>query len=461
MSAKNFIKTNFFWKILFWFWGSFALIFIVCLFILQLNNDSIRYQKTPEHLSQQVESSLARVMGYLAKNSNHLKRANANWKNVYLLSANGKDALGKPVPDIMLSLDRYVQKSQQIMSVISNDKIIYGGLELTIGQDNYRVYIRRIFSYLSGDYMASFFQEFAYSILTATFLISFPLSFLLAWLVVAPIKRLQQATRDISINTQDRKNLTSLLARKAEFAELAKDFQTMTEEIEQQLFARTRLISDVSHELRSPLTRMKIAIAIADNKLNKDGQNSELQRIKLEADRMNLMLSELLDFTKLDDLHRNQAIENIDLKRFAGIVINDAQFEAEQVGVQITSSFPEGLFIEGNKVELLSCLENILRNAIRYAKSSIHFSCDKAKQGDLILLRICDDGKGVPEEDVDKIFSAFYRPDLARSRQSGGVGLGLAIAQKAIAVHSGKVRAENIKTNGKTTGFAIHIELPI
>jgi two-component system, OmpR family, sensor histidine kinase CpxA len=461
MSAKNFIKANFFWKILFWFWGSFALIFIVCLFILQLNNDSIRYQKTPEHLSQQVESSRARVMGYLAKNSNHLKRANANWKNVYLLSANGKDALGKPVPDIMLSLDRYVQKSQQIMSVISNDKIIYGGLELTIGQDNYRVYIRRIFSYLSGDYMASFFQEFAYSILTATFLISFPLSFLLAWLVVAPIKRLQQATRDISINIQDRKNLNSLLARKDEFAELAKDFQTMTEEIEQQLFARTRLISDVSHELRSPLTRMKIAIAIADNKLNKDGQNSELQRIKLEADRMNLMLSELLDFTKLDDLHRNQAIENIDLKRFAGIVINDAQFEAEQVGVQITSSFPEGLCIEGNKVELLSCLENIVRNAIRYAKSSIHFSCDKAKQGDLILLRICDDGKGVPEEDVDKIFSAFYRPDLARSRQSGGVGLGLAIAQKAIAVHSGKIRAENIKTNGKTTGFAIHIELPI
>lgn len=466
MSAKNFIKANFFWKILFWFWGSFALIFIVCLFILQLNNDSIRYQKTPKHLSQQVESSRARVMGYLAKESNHLKRANANWKNVYLLSANGKDALGKPVPDIMLSLDRYVQKSQQIMSVVSNDKIIYGGLELTIGQDNYRVYIRRIFSYLSGDYLRSFFQEFAYSILIATLVISFPLSLLLAWLVVAPIKRLQQATKDISNNNKDRKNLDSLLARTDEFAELAKDFQTMTEEIEQQLFARTRLISDVSHELRSPLTRMKIAIAIADNKLNKDGQNSELQRIKLEADRMNLMLSELLDFTKLDDLHRNQAIENIDLKRFAGIVINDAQFEAEQVGVQITSSFPEdlfveGLFVEGNKVELLSCLENILRNAIRYAKSSIHFSCDKAKHGDLILLSICDDGKGVPEEDVDKIFSAFYRPDLARSRQSGGVGLGLAIAQKAIAVHSGKIRAENIKANGKTTGFAIHIELPI
>lgn len=471
MSAKHFIKANFFWKILFWFWGSLALIFIACLFILQLNNDSIRYQKTPEHLSQQVESSRARVMGYLAKNSNHLKHANANWKNVYLLSADGKDALGKPVPDIMLSLDLYVQKSQQLMSVVSNDKIIYGGLELTTGQDNYRVYIRRIFSYLSGDYMKSFFQEFAYSILIATFLISFPLSFLLAWLVIAPIKRLQQATRDISINIKDRKNLNSLLVRNDEFAELAKDFQTMTEEIELQLSARTRLISDVSHELRSPLTRMKIAIAIADNKLNKDGKNSELQRIKLEADRMNLMLSDLLDFTKIDDLHRNQAIENIDLKRFAGIIINDAQFEAEQVGVSITSSFPEdvfvegvcveGLFIEGNKLELISCLENILRNAIRYAKSSIHFSCDKAKKGDDILISIFDDGKGVPEKDLDKIFSAFYRPDLARSRQSGGVGLGLAIAQKAIAAHSGKIRAENIKANGKTTGFAIHIELPI
>ena len=466
MTSKHFIKANFFWKILLWFWGSLALIFIACLFILQLNNDSIRYQKTPEHLSQQVESSRARVMGYLAKNSNHLKHANANWKNVYLLSADGKDALGKPIPDIMLSLDLYVQKSQQLMSVVSNDKIIYGGLELTTGQDNYRVYIRRIFSYLSGDYMRSFFQEFAYSILIATFLISFPLSFLLAWLVVAPIKRLQQATRDISINIQDRKNLNSLLARKDEFAELAKDFQTMTEEIERQLCSRTRLISDVSHELRSPLTRMKIAIAIADNKLNKDGKNSELQRIKIEADRMNVMLSDLLGFTKTGELHSHQTIEAIELKKLIALLMNDAQFEAEQVGVQITSSFPEdrfveGVFIEGNKVELLSCLENIIRNAIRYAKSSIHFSCDKAKQGDVILISIFDNGKGVPEQDLDKIFSAFYRPDLARSRQSGGVGLGLAIAHKAIAAHSGKIRAENIKANGKTTGFAIHIELPI
>ncbi len=470
MSAKHFIKANFFWKILLWFWGSLALIFIACLFILQLNNDSIRYQKTPEHLSQQVESSRARVMGYLAKNSNHLKHANANWKNVYLLTADGKDALGKPVPDIMLSLDRYVQKSQQLMSVVSKDKIIYGGLELTTGQDNYRVYIRRIFSYLSGDYMRSFFQEFAYSILIATFLISFPLSFLLAWLVVAPIKRLQQATRDISINIQDRKNLNSLLARKDEFAELAKDFQTMTEEIEQQLCSRTRLISDVSHELRSPLTRMKIAIAIADNKLNKDGKNSELQRIKIEADRMNVMLSDLLGFTKTGELHSHKTIEAIELKQLITLLMNDAQFEAEQVCVQITSSFPddlfvegvcvEGLFIEGNKLELLSCLENILRNAIRYAKSSIHFSCNKTKQDDLILLSICDDGKGVPEEDLGKIFSAFYRPDLARSRQSGGVGLGLAIAQKVIAAYSGKIWAENIKVNRKVKGFAIHIELP-
>jgi len=466
MPVTRFIKANFFWKILLWFWGSLALIFIACLFILQLNNDSIRYQKTPEHLSQQVESSRARVMGYLAKNSNHLKHANANWKNVYLLSADGKDALGKPVPDIMLSLDRYVQKNQQLMSVVSNDKIIYGGLALTTGQDNYRVYIRRIFSYLSGDYMRSFFQEFAYSILIATFLISFPLSFLLAWLVVAPIKRLQQATRDISINIQDRKNLNTLLARKDEFAELAKDFQTMTEEIEQQLCSRTRLISDVSHELRSPLTRMKIAIAIADNKLNKDGKNSELQRIKLEADRMNVILSDLLSFTKTGDLHSYQTIEKIQLKQLIALLMNDAQFEAEQVGVQITSSFAEdvfvkGLFIEGNKVELLSCLENILRNAIRYAKSSIHINCDKAKKGDDILISIFDDGKGVPEQDLEKIFSAFYRPDLARSRQSGGVGLGLSIAQKAIAVHSGKISAENIKANGKIKGFAIHIALPI
>ncbi|WOH39500.1 ATP-binding protein [Thalassotalea fonticola] len=430
------------------------LIFVLNLFILQLNNDSIRYQQTPAHLTEQVADITSRVSKYLLTVKQHKPHL---WQNVYVLSPNGTDRLGKPVPDVILSLNQYVQKSQLPMSVATKERIYFGGLSVEIAGITYRVYAHRIFSFLSGDYMAAFFQEFAYSILISAFLISFPLSFLLAYLVVGPIKRLQQATRDISNNINDKNNLQSLLARNDEFAELAKDFSAMSEQIGQQLSSRTRLISDVSHELRTPLSRMQIAIGIADNKLNEDGLNSELKRIKLEADRMNLMLSELLDFTRIDNLHCRKGNEYIDMHQFVTTLINDAKFEAEQVGISVDSSLQKGIYMLGNKVELLSCLENIIRNAIRYAKSNIHVYCHKHELDGQIKITIKDDGEGVPEEEINTIFDAFYRPELARARKSGGVGLGLSIAEKAVAAHLGKIWAENILPNG----FAVHIELPI
>jgi len=459
MIKNNLIRPNFFWKILIWFWLSLVLIFVLTLFILQLSNDDIRYQKTPSHLSEQVKHMAGRVFKNLkvrADNPHQELPQKKGWDNLYLLKADGSDMLGKPIPDILSDLNKYVKNKPYAMSVVTKDEIFYGGVEIVVKNQSYRAYTRRVFSYLSGDYLASFFQEFVYIILISTFLISFPFSLLLAWLVVGPIKLLQQATRDISKDIKDRKKLKSLLERTDEFSELALDFDNMTKQLEQQLTARTQLISDVSHELRSPLTRMQIAIGIANNKLNTDGKSSELERIKLEAKRMNLMLTDLLDFSKIESLLSNQYNENVDMTQLITSLIADAEFEAEQVDVGIETSLQEGLVIKGNQVALLSCLENIIRNAIRYTKTKITLTCHNVEESGKIHISICDDGEGVPEEDVNKIFGAFYRPDLDRSRQSGGVGLGLSIAQKAIDAHSGVIWAENIVP----TGFCVHIELP-
>jgi len=305
--------------------------------------------------------------------------------------------------------------------------------------------------------MASFFREFAYSILISVFLISFPLSFFLAWFVVSPIKRLRTASREISKDIKNKHSLESLASGKGEFAELAKDFEAMRQQIEQQFSARSRLISDVSHELRSPLARMQIAIGIANNKLNQDEKSTELERIKLEADKMNCMLTELLDYSKIDNLQDENLDELIDVHKLLINLIDDAKFEAEQVGVTIEIDLAENISIKGNKLSLLSCFENIVRNAIRYAHSNIKLSCLKNEANNVISIIIRDDGKGVPEEDINQIFGAFYRPELDRSRQSGGVGLGLSIASKAVAAHDGRIWAEN----DQPKGFSIHIEFPL
>ena len=118
------MKPNLFWKILLWFWLSFVLIFILNLFILQLNNDNISYQKTPDHLSRQVVTLKDRISRYLVKESNQKKSQHSNWDNVYLLSPDGVDRLGKPVPAILFSFNQYMQINQQQTSVVTKNSII-------------------------------------------------------------------------------------------------------------------------------------------------------------------------------------------------------------------------------------------------------------------------------------------------------------------------------------------------
>jgi len=456
MIKLNFIKVTLFWKILLWFWLSFVLVFVINLFVLQLSSTSVSQQELPSHLIKQVATVKVRIEHYFDKQSNQGKIEHFRYKNIYLLSDEGTDRFGKIVPNLVLSLEQYREETQQLVSVVTKEMILFGGMEIEIDEKTYRIYISRAFKYFSETYLSSFFQNFVYSILVSMFLISFPLSFLLAWFVVRPIKSLKQASKDISKDITDKKNLTSLLKRKDEFADLAMDFETMRLQLEQQLSSRIRLISDVSHELRSPLVRMQMAIGIANNKLNKDKQNSELERIKLEADRMNLMLTELLDFTKIDNLQYQQNNENISINHILNILINDAKFEAEQVGINIEADIKGEFPLVGSQMGLSSCFENIVRNAIRYANKSVFVQCQQSPQNDATLITIRDDGDGVPDADIEHIFDAFYRPELDRCRKSGGVGLGLSIAQKVISVHCGKIWAENISPSG----FAIHIELP-
>jgi len=450
------LKAKLFWKILFWFWLSFVLVFVINLIILQVSSTHVSLQELPPHLIKQVATSKERIEKYFEKGKNLKRIEHPRYFNIYLLSSDGTDRFGKVMPKLVLTLDQYRKETQQLVSVVNKARILFGGMTIEVDGQVYRIYISRAFRYFSETYLYSFFQEFVYSILVSMFLISFPLSFLLAWFVVRPIKSLKQATKDISKDITNRKHLKSLLDREDEFADLATDFETMRLQLEQQLSSRIRLISDVSHELRSPLVRMQMAIGIANNKLNKDKQNSELERIKLEADRMNLMLTELLDFTKIDNIQYQQNNEKVSINHILNILINDAKFEAEQVGINIEADIKGDFYIIGNQMGLSSCFENIVRNSIRYAKKNVLVSCHQVNRSDAILITIRDDGDGVPKEDIEHIFGAFYRPELDRSRKSGGVGLGLSIAQKVVSVHSGKIWAENISPRG----FAIQIELP-
>jgi len=430
--------------------------------MIQLNSDGIHYRKMPPHLHNKLILTKDKLLAVLKNSSrehnyrNKRQRKN-RWRNVYLIDTAGVDYLGKTVPDLLNTLNQHVVNGQEVMSVAEKRNVFFGGIPLSYHNKKYRLYMNQRFSVLTRNYIGSFFRRFAIKLLISIFVISFPLSFLLAWIVTRPIKKLQLATKDISEDVTNRRNLQILVNRRDEFGELAQDFELMSQHIESQLQSKNQLLSNVSHELRSPLARLQIALAIAAKKMDKDSNSHEFERIKREADRMNLMLAGLLDFAKVEASNNGNQFELVDIKKLLTVLIKDANFEAQQQNITVVAELEDKLLVFGEQGALMSCLENILRNSIRYAKKQINVCSYALQEKNQMKITINDDGDGVAITEVDKIFDAFYRPNVDRSRDSGGAGLGLSIAKKAVTAHSGKIWAENLEPRG----FSIHIILPV
>ena len=163
---------------------------------------------------------------------------------------------------------------------------------------------------------------------------------------------------------------------------------------------------------------------------------------------MSQMITGLLDYSKMDTQYQQHNKHSFDLSELIAILVNDATFEIQQKDIQLQSNLEPGLKIIAIKPMMVSCIENILRNAIRYADKKIEVGCRSEHSTGQIIISICDDGKGVPDGQQERIFEAFYRPETDRSRQSGGVGLGLSIAKKAVDAHGGIIVAKNIQPHG-------------
>jgi two-component system sensor histidine kinase CpxA len=451
---KKKIRIKLFWKILLLFWLVFVIILTFNLFFTHLSSENIRYRPMPPHLHHQLKNVRHKLGFILKEHPNIRKRPRKFLKDIFLIDKNGKDYFNKQVPEMLALLDKRIRKNDIPMTAFKKQMLYFGGLPFEPKTGAYKIYVSQRFSVLSRGYFSVFIREFAHNLLASTFLVSFPLSFLLAWLFTRPIRQLQSAIKEMSENLSERKNLDFLLGRRDEFGDLARDFDSMAAHLDKILISKNRLLSDVSHELKSPLARLQIALGLAHKKQNND--SSELIRIKLEADRMNQMINGLLDYSKVDTQYKEQDKCSFDIRELIETLIEDAKFESQQKNIQIKSNLQAGLTIRAIKPMLISCIENILRNAIRYANKEIEICCHSEQSSEQIIIIISDDGIGVPDGQQGKIFDAFYRPEEDRSRQSGGVGLGLSIAKKAVDAHNGKIMAENIQPHG----LRVSITLP-
>jgi two-component system sensor histidine kinase CpxA len=276
---------------------------------------------------------------------------------------------------------------------------------------------------------------------------------LLALYLTSPIRKLREATNKLAEGDLSTRVADRVGRRRDEIADLARDFDAMAERIEGLVSSQQRLSRDVSHELRSPLARMNVALEIAKQKSNGD-TSTVFQRIESESQRLNDMISRLLTLSKLESGSKDFDRRELNLRSLVEQVAADADFEANAKNRSVKVTQADECRVVGSDSLIRSAVENVLRNAIRYTKEGTAVEVSLANVNGKATVRIVDHGEGVPEVELANLFRPFYRVGEARDRGSGGTGLGLAIAQQAIIAHDGKITAKN-----EGDGLAVEIVL--
>lgn len=283
----------------------------------------------------------------------------------------------------------------------------------------------------------------------------------LAWYLTRRLDRLRAATRalaggDLSVR------VGSSLGGRDDLTDLGHDVDEMAERLEAFFASERRLLQDVSHELRSPLARLGVALELLRKRAGPDAAR-EIDRIELEAARLDSMIGRILSLTRLEKAAVDVgSFVEVDLSALVADIAADATFEASNSDRRVDVVSSDACVVRGDSALLRSAIENVVRNAVRYTAENtavdvmLRTETQPEATGRVAVLTVRDRGPGVPQEALDQLFRPFYRVDDGRDRASGGTGLGLAITDRAVQLHGGSVTASNA-TDG---GLVIEIRLP-
>jgi two-component system sensor histidine kinase CpxA len=281
-------------------------------------------------------------------------------------------------------------------------------------------------------------------------------SWLLARSVTRPVGRVSEAARAIAAGRLDTRVAEGIGARRDEIGVLAREFDTMAERVRALLAGRERLLRDVSHELRSPLARLQVALGLA----RQAGADAGLQldRIEREAGRLEALIAQVLRLSRLDAAAEQARREPVDLGDLVRSVAHDAQFEADPGGVAVgVEAAATPVSVRGDPELLRSAIENVVRNAVRYTDPRRGIGVRCMTEGPFARVIVRDHGPGVPDADLERIFEPFYRVAVDRTRDSGGDGIGLAITARVLKSHGGRAQARNAEGGG----LEVVLELPL
>jgi two-component system sensor histidine kinase CpxA len=279
----------------------------------------------------------------------------------------------------------------------------------------------------------------------------------IAHYLTKPIERLRNATHQLARGDLDIRAGENLGNRRDEIADLVRDFDTMASELRKQIQSERSLLSGVSHELRSPIARIRLALTLA-REAGASERREMLDRIEQDAIQLDSMLERILTVSRLESGQLKPHFERLSLNELVDEVLHDAEFEAAATHATITRKDLVGaLQVTGDPGLLRSAIENVVRNAIFYSgeggKVEVTITATEDRLGASVIVR--DNGPGVPQDKMPLIFEPFYRVDDSRGTTTGGMGLGLAIANNAMRAHGGGIIAHNVEPHGLEIMLAI------
>ncbi|MGQ0286533.1 envelope stress sensor histidine kinase CpxA [Pasteurellaceae bacterium 22721_9_1] len=284
--------------------------------------------------------------------------------------------------------------------------------------------------------------------------LSTPLLAFVAYSLAKPIQQLNNAANAVALGDF---TVNKALETKgiAELRQVGKSFNHMSQSLGDLITHQRKWLSAISHELRTPLTRLQLSAALIRRKM---GDSVELERIDNEILKLNKMIEELLIVSR-NQMMNTVSYSDICLPAIWDSILESARFEAEQMKLEMTVNNhiqkPDTYRVKGNLNQLESAVENIIRNAMKYTHSALEINLSlKDKK---VMISVDDNGAGLPEAEYSRIFTPFYRVDEDRTREKGGVGLGLAIVQSTIQSHKGQVWAEKSHLGG----LRVVIQLPL
>lgn len=372
---------------------------------------------------------------------------------VYFVDDSGHDIVGRPLPASL----RELQRTLSAGGVKLNEGGPLRGGALSFS-DRMRAPDGREFLVLGSAtgpplpsidlILGAMFAPLLFSVLLAGFF-----SAVSARYLVVPIDDLRRATRQLAAGDLESRVGEALRERTDEFGALAADFDRMAARIGELIGTQRQLMLDLSHELRSPLTRLRVALEL----MRDQPRDALLDRMERDTDRMNILIGELLLLARLESPASELARAPVDLGELLVEIIDDARLEV--AGQPRTLGFDdchEPIVFEGDRELLLRALENVIRNALQHTPADADVAVSLAREGNDARIRVIDSGTGFSAAALTRLFAPFARGESPRQQQ--GNGLGLAIARAAIQRHGGRLEIVARSPDG---GAVVEIRLPL